>query len=229
MKKYIILTLAGLVLAGCASTPVPAQSSVKLSDSQISVITPTETITNSPTPMAQNITAVIHTSMGDMTVILYPDKAPNTVANFIGLAKGTKEWTNPQGQNVSGTPLYQNVIFHRVIDDFMIQGGDPEGTGRGGPGYTVPAEIGLPHKRGSIATARQSDVVNPRKESSGSQFYIAHKDIPQLDGQYTVFGGIDPADNASLAVLDKIATTPTASDDRPLTDVVIKSIDITEK
>ncbi|KKU27679.1 MAG: Peptidylprolyl isomerase, partial [Candidatus Collierbacteria bacterium GW2011_GWE1_46_18] len=138
MNKYLILSLAGLVLAGCTSAPT--QSSVKLSDSQISVVTPTETITNSPTPMAQKITAVIHTSMGDMTVNLYPEKAPNTVANFVGLAKGTKDWTNSQGQKVSGTPLYQNVIFHRVIKDFMIQGGDPEGTGRGGPGYRFDDE-----------------------------------------------------------------------------------------
>ncbi|KKT37981.1 MAG: Peptidyl-prolyl cis-trans isomerase [Candidatus Collierbacteria bacterium GW2011_GWF1_44_12] len=221
MNKYLILSLAGLVLAGCTSAPT--QSSVKLSDSQISVVTPTETITNSPTPMAQKITAVIHTSMGDMTVNLYPDKAPNTVANFVGLAKGTKDWTNSQGQKVSGTPLYQNVIFHRVIEDFMIQGGDPEGTGRGGPGYRFDDEpVTDSYLRGTLAMA------NAGPNTNGSQFFIVHNDYP-LPKNYTIFGRIDPSDTASLAVLDKIATTPTAAGDKPVTDVVIKSIDITEE
>ena len=221
MNKYLILSLAGLVLAGCTSAPT--QSSVKLSDSQISVVTPTETITNSPTPMAQKITAVIHTSMGDMTVNLYPEKAPNTVANFVGLAKGTKDWTNSQGQKVSGTPLYQNVIFHRVIKDFMIQGGDPEGTGRGGPGYRFDDEpVTDSYLRGTLAMA------NAGPNTNGSQFFIVHNDYP-LPKNYTIFGRIDPSDTASLAVLDKIATTPTAAGDKPVTDVVIKSIDITEE
>ena len=221
MNKYLTLSLAGLVLAGCTSAPT--QSSVKLSDSQISVVTPTETITNSPTPMAQKITAVIHTSMGDMTVNLYPEKAPNTVANFVGLAKGTKDWTNSQGQKVSGTPLYQNVIFHRVIEDFMIQGGDPEGTGRGGPGYRFDDEpVTDSYLRGTLAMA------NAGPDTNGSQFFIVHNDYP-LPKNYTIFGRIDPSDTASLAVLDKIATTPTAAGDKPVTDVVIKSIDITEE
>ena len=221
MNKYLTLSLAGLVLAGCTSAPT--QSSVKLSDSQISVVTPTETITNSPTPMAQKITAVIHTSMGDMTVNLYPEKAPNTVANFVGLAKGTKDWTNSQGQKVSGTPLYQNVIFHRVIKDFMIQGGDPEGTGRGGPGYRFDDEpVTDSYLRGTLAMA------NAGPNTNGSQFFIVHNDYP-LPKNYTIFGRIDPSDTASLAVLDKIATTPTAAGDKPVTDVVIKSIDITEE
>lgn len=221
MNKYLTLSLAGLVLAGCTSAPT--QSSVKLSDSQISVVTPTETITNSPTPMAQKITAVIHTSMGDMTVNLYPEKAPNTVANFVGLAKGTKDWTNSQGQKVSGTPLYQNVIFHRVIKDFMIQGGDPEGTGRGGPGYRFDDEpVTDSYLRGTLAMA------NAGPDTNGSQFFIVHNDYP-LPKNYTIFGRIDPSDTASLAVLDKIATTPTAAGDKPVTDVVIKSIDITEE
>ena len=190
MNKYLTLSLAGLVLAGCTSAPT--QSSVKLSDSQISVVTPTE-------------------------------KAPNTVANFVGLAKGTKDWTNSQGQKVSGTPLYQNVIFHRVIEDFMIQGGDPEGTGRGGPGYRFDDEpVTDSYLRGTLAMA------NAGPDTNGSQFFIVHNDYP-LPKNYTIFGRIDPSDTASLAVLDKIATTPTAAGDKPVTDVVIKSIDITEE
>ena len=131
MKKYKIIFLASLVLSAC--TLAKPENSVNISNSQIAVITPTASITNSPTPMSQKITAIIHTSLGDMKINLFPAKAPNTVENFVGLAKGTKDWTDPKtGKKISGRPLYQNVIFHRVIKGFMIQGGDPEGTGRKG-------------------------------------------------------------------------------------------------
>lgn len=117
--------------------------------------------------------AVIHTSKGDIVCDLYPDKAPLSVTNFIQLAEGG---------------FYNGLIFHRVVSNFVIQGGDPEGTGRGGPGYTVKAEIGLTHQKGAIAWARLPDHVNPQKRSSGSQFYITLEPISYLDGEYTVFG-----------------------------------------
>ncbi len=117
--------------------------------------------------------AVIHTSKGDVVCELFPDKAPLSVTNFIQLAKGG---------------FYNNLSFHRVVPNFVVQGGDPEGTGRGGPGYTVPAEIGPKHEKGALAWARLPDQVNPKKRSSGSQFYITLESIPYLDGEYTVFG-----------------------------------------
>ena len=171
--------------------------------------------------MAQKITAVIHTSMGDMTVNLYPDKAPNTVANFVGLAEGTKEWKNPKtGMSITDRPLYKDLIFHRVIEDFMIQGGDPLGSGMGGPGYKFADEpVTDSYLRGTIAMA------NSGPNTNGSQFFIVHKDYP-LPKSYTIFGRIDPSDTVSLATLDKIASTPTGPNDRPTTDVMIKSIDI---
>jgi len=174
--------------------------------------------------MPQKIVATLHTSVGDMKINLFPDKAPNTVANFIGLAKGTKDWTDPKtGKLVSGKPLYQNVIFHRVIEDFMIQGGDPLGTGRGGPGYTFADEpVTDEYLRGTLAMA------NAGKNTNGSQFFIVHQDYP-LPKLYTIFGRIDASDSASLAVLDKIATTPISTDDKPATDITISSIDIVEK
>lgn len=118
-------------------------------------------------------TAVIYTTKGQITCELFPDKAPLSVTNFINLAKGG---------------FYNGLTFHRVVPNFVIQGGDPDGTGSGGPGYTVAAEIGLPHKAGALAWARLPDTVNPQKKSSGSQFYITLESVPYLDGEYTVFG-----------------------------------------
>ncbi len=117
--------------------------------------------------------AVIHTKKGRIVCNLNPAKAPLSVTNFIQLAR--------QG-------FYDQLTFHRVEPGFVIQGGDPKGTGTGGPGYTIPAEIGLKHEKGALAWARLPDQANPQKRSSGSQFYITLENVPFLDGQYTVFG-----------------------------------------
>ena len=117
--------------------------------------------------------AVIHTTKGNITCQLYPEKAPLSVTNFIQLAEGG---------------FYNGLAFHRVVPNFVIQGGDPKGTGSGGPGYTLPAEIKLPHPQGALAWARLPDQFNPLKRSSGSQFYITLEGTPFLDNEYTVFG-----------------------------------------
>ena len=117
--------------------------------------------------------AIIHTSKGDITCTLNYEKDPISVTNFIQLAQGG---------------FYNGLTFHRVVPNFVIQGGDPTGTGSGGPGYTIPAEIGLKHEQGALAWARLPDQVNPQKRSSGSQFYITFEKVPYLDGEYTVFG-----------------------------------------
>lgn len=117
--------------------------------------------------------AVISTSKGDIKVSLNAEKAPWSVNNFVYLAK-------------SG--FYEGLTFHRVEPGFVIQGGDPKGDGTGGPGYTVKAEIGLPHKKGALAWARTGDAINPERRSSGSQFYITLEATPFLDSGYTVFG-----------------------------------------
>ncbi len=117
--------------------------------------------------------AVIETDKGNITCVLYPQQAPLSVTNFIQLAQ-------------SG--FYNGLKFHRVVPGFVIQGGDPTGTGTGGPGYTIPAEIGLPHESGALAWARLPDQANPQRRSSGSQFYITLDKVSFLDGQYTVFG-----------------------------------------
>lgn len=143
--------------------------------------------------------AVIHTSKGDVTCELNVKEAPLSVTNFIQLAQGG---------------FYNGLTFHRVVPNFVVQGGDPEGTGRGGPGYTVPSEIKLPHLQGALAWARLSDNMNPQKRSSGSQFYIALEKIPYLDGEYTVFGQT----TSGMDVVKKIEQGD-----------VIKSIDIVTK
>ncbi|MBI4411414.1 MAG: peptidylprolyl isomerase [Deltaproteobacteria bacterium] len=119
--------------------------------------------------------AVIKTAKGDITVELYPDKAPFSVTNFVQLAKAD---------------FYDGLTFHRVEPGFVIQGGDPAGNGTGGPGYTIPAEIGLPHIKGALAWARTGDQVNPQRRSSGSQFYIMLEATSFLNGAYTVFGQV---------------------------------------
>ncbi len=119
--------------------------------------------------------AVIVTSKGVIECALFPKEAPLGVTNFIQLARGG---------------FYNNLTFHRVVPDFVVQGGDPDGTGHGGPGYTVEAEIGSLHKKGALAWARLPDQVNPKKKSSGSQFYIVLEDLPNLDGDYSVFGKV---------------------------------------
>lgn len=225
MKKYLTIILLGFTLAGCSLFPQSQSATrIKLTSPEVSIITPSPEITNQVTPpMSQNITAVIHTSKGDIKIKLFPDKAPNTVANFVGLSKGTKDWTDPKtGQKVSGKPLYQNVIFHRVIEGFMIQGGDPLGTGYGGPGYTFADEpVTDDYLRGTLAMA------NAGKNTNGSQFFIVQKDYP-LPKSYTIFGRIDASDSASLAVLDDIASVKTDANDKPLETVSIKNIDIIE-
>ncbi len=119
--------------------------------------------------------AVIKTSKGDIDVELYVKDAPLSVTNFVYLAKGG---------------FYNGLTFHRVVPDFVVQGGDPTGTGSGGPGYTIPAEIKRKHIEGALAWARTGDEVNPQRRSSGSQFYITYKPTPFLDGAYTVFGQV---------------------------------------
>lgn len=165
--------------------------------------------------LSKKYTAIFNTSEGTMSVQLNPQAAPLTVNNFVFLAR---------------KHFYDNTIFHRVVKNFMIQGGDPQGTGMGGPGYTLPAEIKALHKRGSIAMARQGDAVNPKRESSGSQFYIAQKDLPFLDGQYTVFGQVV----TGLNVVDAIASAPVGPSEmgemsKPENPVVLRSVEIIEK
>ncbi len=171
------------------------------------------------TPPAQP-TATIETSMGDIHCTLFPDQAPQTVANFIGLATGKKEWTNSKtGKVEKGVPLYDGTTFHRVIPNFMIQGGDPEGTGMGEPGYkfndeTSDLKFDVP---GRIAMA------NSGPNTNGSQFFITEAPTPWLDGKFNLFGQCE-----NLDLVKKIARVATGEGNKPLAPVIIKHIVIVD-
>ncbi len=137
--------------------------------------------------MAEEMYATFQTSMGDIVVKLLPDKAPKTVENFVGLVEGTREWTDPRTGQKQKKPLYDGTVFHRVIPQFMIQGGDPLGTGTGGPGYKFADEIGPDNrfsKAGLLAMA------NAGPNTNGSQFFITEVPTPHLDRGHTIFGEV---------------------------------------
>jgi peptidyl-prolyl cis-trans isomerase A (cyclophilin A) len=167
-------------------------------------------------------TAIIDTTVGKMRCTLFPDKAPIGVANFIGLATGTKDWKNPvSGVTKHGVPLYNGTIFHRVIPNFMIQGGDPKGDGTGDPGYKFKNEVSsslLFDKPGRLAYA------NSGPDTNGSQFFITEVATPHLNGNYTIFGQCDEATVALVKQIARMATDP--SNDRPFRPVKIVHITI---
>ena len=171
--------------------------------------------------------ATLHTNHGDLTVELYPNHAPETVANFVGLATGKREWTHPKTGEKTSDPLYDGVIFHRVIPGFMIQGGDPIGMGTGGPGYQFDDEI---HPELAFTEPYLLAMANAGKSrgrgTNGSQFFITVAPTEWLTGKHTIFGKV--ADDQSKAVVDDIAAVATGPGDRPVEDVVIESVTVTE-
>jgi peptidyl-prolyl cis-trans isomerase A (cyclophilin A) len=166
-------------------------------------------------------TAIIDTTAGKLTCTLFPDKAPIGVANFLGLANGTKDWTSPvTHQKKHGTPLYDGTIFHRVIPDFMIQGGDPAGNGTGDPGYAFKNETSSDLKfdrPGRLAYA------NAGPDTNGSQFFITEVAYSSLNGGYTIFG---QCDDASVTLVKQIARMPRDANDKPNHPVKINHISI---
>lgn len=192
MKKINLLIILGLILTACSST--------KFSD------------------LEDGLYADIQTSKGDMVVQLYYDQTPLTVANFVSLAEGTNPYVSEEYRD---KPYYDSTVFHRVIKEFMIQGGDPTGTGKGGPGYKFKDEIvdSLIHDGKGILS-----MANAGPGTNGSQFFITHDSTPWLNGKHSVFGKVVKG----LEVIDSIATTPTEQD-RPLTEVTINKVEIVRK
>ncbi|MFL2000778.1 MULTISPECIES: peptidylprolyl isomerase [unclassified Microbacterium] len=175
--------------------------------------------------------ATIHTNHGDIVVNLFGDQAPRTVQNFVGLSDGSQAWTDPGTGKPGEGALYSDVIFHRIIPNFMIQGGDPLGQGIGGPGYNFDDEISpeldfaAPYKLAMAnAGLRRNAITGKAEGTNGSQFFITTDPTPWLQGKHTIFGEV--ADDASKAVVDAIAAVPTGAGDRPVEPVVISSIDV---
>jgi peptidyl-prolyl cis-trans isomerase A (cyclophilin A) len=169
--------------------------------------------------VADALYATLKTNQGDIEVKLFPDHAPKTVKNFTELALGAREWTDPTTGAKTTARLYDGTVFHRVISGFMIQGGDPLGTGTGGPGYRFADEF---HPELAFDRPYLLAMANAGPGTNGSQFFITVGPTPHLNRKHTIFGEV--ADAPSRAVVDRIASATTGQMDRPLDDVVIESV-----
>ena len=209
MKGTMQLMMAGILTLGLASAAMCAEAGTK--DKKAANTTGQK--------KEKGMSAVIETSMGKIVVKLFPDKAPETVANFTGLAEGTKEWMDPAtGQKVKKR-FYDGLIFHRVIPNFMVQGGCPLGNGTGGPGYQFKDEIaeGLTFDRpGLLAMANSGPGTN------GSQFFITTVPTPWLTGRHTIFGEV----TEGMDVVTSIGNAQRGPADRPVTPIVLKKVTI---
>ena len=174
--------------------------------------------------VAERTFATLHTNAGPIRLELFPNHAPKTVRNFVELAEGTREYTDPRTGQPGGGPYYNGVIFHRVISGFMIQGGDPTGTGRGGPGYTFNDEIHpeLVFDRPYLLAMANAGL-RGGQGTNGSQFFITVGPTPHLNRKHTIFGEV--ADDDSRKVVDTIASTSTRAE-RPVQDIVIERVEI---
>ena len=169
--------------------------------------------------MAETLTATLQTNQGRVVVRLFPDHAPKTARNFVELAEGGRQWTDPNTGQATTGKLYDGTIFHRVIPDFMIQGGDPLGSGRGGPGYKFADEI---HPDLHFDRPYLLAMANAGPGTNGSQFFITVVATPWLNGKHTIFGEvIEGAD-----VVDAITRLKTGSQDRPVEDVIVESVTV---
>ena len=171
---------------------------------------------------AHTSVATLHTNYGAIRINLFGLHAPKTVENFEGLATGAKEWRDPRsGETKTNTPLYNGVIFHRIIENFMIQGGDPTGTGMGGPGYQFGDE---PHAELKFDQPYKLAMANAGPGTNGSQFFSTTAPTEWLWGKHTIFGEV--ADEASRKVVDKLGTVATDGRDKPLEDAILESVTI---
>jgi peptidyl-prolyl cis-trans isomerase A (cyclophilin A) len=171
--------------------------------------------------MTNTLTAKLRTNRGDVVIRLCPDHAPKTVRNFVELAEGSREWTDPRTGKPSKERLYDGTIFHRVIPDFMIQGGDPLGTGTGGPGYKFADEF---HPDLSFSRPYLLAMANSGPATNGSQFFITTAPTAWLTGKHTIFGEVI----SGTDVVDAISRERTGRNDRPASDVVIESVEISD-
>lgn len=219
IRRVLLLSTAASLLVASAFAQ---QSSTAASASQALPDSPDAQAHVSPEPTGP--TAVFDTTMGRMTCRLFSKEAPKTVANFVGLAEGTKDWTNPATHQVMhGKPLYNGTIFHRVIPGFMIQGGDPLGTGEGTPGYIVPDEF---DPNLNFDVAGRLAMANSGPNTDGSQFFITTAPYLKGNQQYTIFG---QCDQHSVLVAESIADVERDSNDKPIIPVVLEKVTIVQE
>jgi peptidyl-prolyl cis-trans isomerase A (cyclophilin A) len=166
--------------------------------------------------------ATFVTNRGSFTATLMPEHAPKTVKNFVDLATGGRTWTDPTDGSEREDALYPGTVFHRVIENFMVQGGDPTGTGRGGPGYTFEDEC--PPDGPTFNQVGRLAMANAGPGTNGCQFFVTTGETPWLNGKHTIFGQV----TEGYDVVEAIGKVPTGPDDRPADDVVIERIDITD-
>src|ERR1700740_2144850 len=219
---FIFISMAILVSAQSGTAAQSTLASVASQSGAKTQTSPAAKPTTDAKPAPAKPTAIIDTTVGKMTCTLFPDKAPIGVDNFIGLATGTKDWKNPVGGATKhGVPLYDGTIFHRVIPNFMIQGGDPAGNGSGDPGYKFKDEI-VPSlmfdRPGRLAMA------NSGPNTNGSQFFITEVPTPHLNGRHTIFGQCEDASVVLVKQITHMATDP--SNDRPFRPVKIIHVSI---
>jgi peptidyl-prolyl cis-trans isomerase A (cyclophilin A) len=174
--------------------------------------------------VAEDLYATLNTSAGPITIKLFPDHAPKTVKNFVELAEGSREWTDPRTGTTEAKKLYDGTIFHRVIKGFMIQGGDPLGTGTGGPGYRFGDEF---HPELSFNRPYLLAMANAGPGTNGSQFFITVAATAWLTNKHTIFGEV--VEGPSREVVDAVADTKTSPNDRPSQDIVIESVTIEKR
>ena len=172
--------------------------------------------------------AILHTSLGDIRIRLYPDQAPRTVKNFIDLARGDRDFVDARTSKHTRRPFYSDLIFHRVLPPYLIQTGCPFGTGRGGPGYTIPDEFSRNlafEKAGMVAMASERDAKGFVKNSNGSQFFITLQPMPAWTGAFTIFGEVEHG----MEVVHKIAAVRTGPTDRPIRKVYLRQVEIIDE
>ena len=214
MKKILIPVILMILLmaTACSNTNADAKSDAK--DKKVAAATKAK--------LSKNISAVFETSLGNIEIKLFAEKAPKTVANFVELARGEKEWVDPKNLKKVKRPLYDGTIFHRVIPKFMVQGGDPKGNGTGGPGYRFEDEF---HPSLKFDRPYLLAMANSGPNTNGSQFFITEVPTPHLTNRHTIFGEVTKGSE----LIAKMARVPRDGRDRPKEPIILKKVRIIEK
>ena len=207
----------GRELEGVAAERAVLEARVERLQGEMAQLKQAELIRRLGLRPGQTLAADLVTSRGTLTCELWPDKAPQTVLNFVELAEGTREWTDPMSGRQVRRPLYDGTIFHRVIPGFMIQAGDPLGTGTGGPGYKFPDES----QDLKFSDPGLLAMANAGPDTNGSQFFVTLEAVPHLNGRHTIFGSCGPLEAAV-----EIARVQRDKRDRPKKDVVLRKVTV---